>query len=63
MSIPAVGPTRIQWVLGFFLEIKWPGHEVDHSPPSNAKVNELSYTTILPICLHGMDMDNFFTMK
>jgi hypothetical protein len=22
MSIPAVGPTRIQWVLGFFLEIK-----------------------------------------
>jgi hypothetical protein len=36
------------------------GHEVDHSPPSSAKVkNEWSHTTTHLICLNGMDRDNF----
>jgi hypothetical protein len=46
----------IQWVPC----IKWLGHEVNLSPPSNAKVkNEWSYTTTSPICLHGADRGNF----
>jgi hypothetical protein len=39
----ALGPTHtpIQWVKGALsLEIKWPGHEADHSPPSSADVKE-----------------------
>jgi hypothetical protein len=36
-----LGPTGppIQWVLGIlFLEVKRPGREADHSPPSTAEV-------------------------
>jgi hypothetical protein len=43
MSRMALGPTQlpIQWVPGALsLEVKQLGHEVDHSPPSSAKVKE-----------------------
>jgi hypothetical protein len=42
-SRTALGPTQppIQWIPGALsLEIKRPGREADHSPPSNAKVKE-----------------------
>lgn len=40
--------------------IKWLRHEVNLSPPSNAKVkNEWSYTSTSPICLHGADRGIF----
>jgi hypothetical protein len=38
--------------------VKW-SHDVDCSLPSNAKVIEWSYNSSPPICLHGMDRDNF----
>jgi len=54
----ALGPTQppIQWVPGALsLGIKQLGHEANHSPLSSAKVkNAWSYTTIHPICIHGM---------
>ena len=34
--------------------------QVDHSPPSNAEVkNEQSYISPHPICLHGVDREDF----
>jgi hypothetical protein len=49
VSRPALGPTQppIQWVLGTLsLEVKRPGREGDHSPPSSAEVkNAWSYTS------------------
>jgi len=45
---------------GSLLEVKHPGCDVDHSPPSSAEMkNELSYTFTLLICLYGVDRDNF----
>jgi hypothetical protein len=45
-----MGPTQppIQWVPGALsLEVKQPGREADHSPPSSAKVkNAWSYTPL-----------------
>jgi hypothetical protein len=45
-------PTQppIHWVLGALsLEVKWLGHEDDHSPQSHTKVkNAWSYTSTLP---------------
>jgi hypothetical protein len=39
----------IQWVPGALsLGVKWPGHEVDHSPPSSAKVKESGAIHPLP---------------
>ena len=38
----------------FPLEVKWPGSEFDHSPPSIEK-NELSCTSALTVWLHGTD--------
>jgi hypothetical protein len=41
-SNPTLGPTQppIQWVLrAIFRGVKWPGREADHSPASNAEVN------------------------
>jgi len=41
VSRPALGPTwtPVQWVPGALsLEVKQPGHEADHSPPSSAEV-------------------------
>jgi hypothetical protein len=44
--------------------IKRLGREADHSPAFSAEVkNAWSYTPTSPICIHGMDNDNFiFTM-
>jgi hypothetical protein len=48
-SRTALGPTQppIQWIrAALSLGVKRPGHEVDHSPPSSAKVkNAWSYTS------------------
>jgi len=42
------------------LDIKWPWCEADHSSASSAKIkNERSYTSALPVCLNGMDRNNF----
>jgi hypothetical protein len=58
VSRMALGPTQppIQWVSGApSLAVKRPGREADHSPPSSAEVkNAYSYTSTLPIHLHGM---------
>jgi hypothetical protein len=55
---PAPGPTQppIQWALGALsLAVKRPEREADHSPPSSAEVNNAwSYTSTIPIRLHGM---------
>jgi hypothetical protein len=43
VSRTAVGPTQppIQWVPGVLsLEVKWPGREADHSPPSSAEIKK-----------------------
>jgi len=58
VSRPVLGPTQppIQWVPGTLsLEVKWPGHEADHSPPPHAEVmNAWSYTSNPPVRLHGV---------
>jgi hypothetical protein len=39
----ALEPTQppIQWIPGVLsLEVKWPGNDADHSPPSSAEVKE-----------------------
>jgi hypothetical protein len=42
---------------GFSLGTKRPGREADHSPPSSAEVkNAWSYTSALPIRLHGVEL-------
>jgi hypothetical protein len=54
----ALVPTQppIQWVPGALsLEVKLPGREADHSPPSSAEVkNAWSYISTPPIRLHGV---------
>jgi hypothetical protein len=49
MSRPALGPTQlpIHWVPGALtLGLKWPGCDVDHSPPSSAEANNVwNYTS------------------
>jgi hypothetical protein len=58
VSSPALGPTQppIQLVSGALsLEVKRPGREAEHSPPSNAEVNNAwNYTSISLIRLHIM---------
>jgi hypothetical protein len=58
VSRPILGPTQppIQWVPGALSRgIKRTGPEADHSPPSRAEVkNAWSYTSTLPIRLHGV---------
>ena len=40
--------------------VQWLGHEVDHSSPPDAQVqNEWSYTTALPIYPYDVDRYNF----
>jgi hypothetical protein len=48
--------SRIQWVTGTLsVGVKRPGREADHSPPSSTEVkNAWSYTSTLPIRLHGV---------
>jgi hypothetical protein len=43
---------------GLFLQgVKWPWHDINHPPTSNAKVqNEWNYS---PTCFNGMDTSNF----
>jgi hypothetical protein len=57
-SKTALGSTQppIQWVPGALsLEVKWPGREADHSPPSSAEVkNAWNYTSTHPILFHGV---------
>jgi len=49
MHSPAVGPT--QWVPRFFAGSKRSGHEVNHTSPSCAEIeNQWSYTSTPPIC-------------
>jgi hypothetical protein len=54
----ALGPTQplIRRVTGAVsLGVKWPGREADHSPSSTAEVETAwSYTSTLPIRLHGV---------
>jgi len=49
-------PLPIQWVPeALSLGVKWQVWEADHSPPSSAEVeNACSYTSTLPIRLHGV---------
>jgi len=45
---------------GSFLAVKWPGREVDVSPPSSAEgKNGQSYISTPALCRHGVDGDNF----
>jgi hypothetical protein len=57
-SRPALKPTQppIQWVpAALSLEAKRPGREADHSLPSSAELkNSWSYTSTLPIHVHGV---------
>jgi hypothetical protein len=56
-SRPALGPTQlpIQRVPGALsLGLKRPGREANHSPPSAKVKHACSYTSTLPIRLHGL---------
>ena len=59
---PAMGPTS--FIINVYRrslpEVKCPGRDVDYAPPCSAEVkNEWSYTSDSPMCLRGMDRDNF----
>jgi hypothetical protein len=58
MSRPALRPTQppIQWVPGTLSpELKWPGREADHSPPTNAEVQKTwAYTSTPPYVLMAL---------
>ena len=48
---------------GYFLGLKRPGREVDHTPPSSVEVkNELSCIPAHPVSLHGVEKENFMGM-
>jgi hypothetical protein len=57
VSRTAMGPAQpsIQWVPGALsLEVKWPGREAHHSPPTSAEVkNAWGYASTPPIYLLG----------
>jgi hypothetical protein len=58
---PSVVPTQppTLWVPTDISRVKQSRCELDHKPPRSAQVkNEWSYTSNLPICLHGVDRDN-----
>jgi hypothetical protein len=56
---PTFYATEYPW---FSLEVKWPGHEADHSPPSTTKVkNSWSYTATPPASSwHGAYLSNVY---
>jgi hypothetical protein len=57
-----LGPTQspIQWISMFFQGIKGLRHECKYSPPSTTEVkNGWNCNSTPPICLHGMDKENF----
>jgi hypothetical protein len=61
-SRPSWGPPSFpfSWFWLSFPEVKQPGHDVDHSPPSSDEVkNEWSYISTPPIRLHGEIRDKF----
>jgi hypothetical protein len=50
-----VHPTPIQWVpWALSPGVKWPGREVDHSPPTSAEVKKMWIYTSTLIHLHGV---------
>jgi len=54
----------VQWVRELFLGIKWPGREVDHSPPSSGEVkNKWSFTCTLPVSLYDVHREENLTLK
>jgi hypothetical protein len=54
----------IQWEPAFFPRVKRPERDVNHWPPSNVEVKrEWSYTSIPPICLYGVDKENFTFLR
>jgi hypothetical protein len=58
----ALGPTHLllNGYRGTFLGVKRPGREFNHSPPSTAEVNnDCYYISAYPVCLHGVDKENF----
>jgi hypothetical protein len=59
-STPALGPTQppIHYVTG----VKRPGLEADDSPPSSAEVNACSYTSMSPVRLHGMVLNQWIRL-
>jgi hypothetical protein len=57
-SRPVLIPSQrpVQWVPGFFVRIKRPGREDDHSLPFRAKVrNDWSYKSSPSVRIHGVD--------
>ena len=59
---PALGPTHPpnQWYLDPFPGVKRSQREVNCSSTSKVKFkNEWCYTSTQPICLRGVDRDNF----
>jgi len=49
---------------GYFLGMKWLGHDFDHySPPSSKMKNEWRYTNICHKCLHGMGRENVIFLQ
>jgi len=60
VQILDLGPIQppAQWVPGFFSRVKWPGHEVDSLPPSQAEVKNVWNCLFLFIsCVYLQDMD------
>jgi hypothetical protein len=51
-SRPVLGPSHpllLNWYRRYFVGVKWPEHEVNHSPASSVEVkNEWSYTSASP---------------
>jgi hypothetical protein len=60
MILP-LGPTQPSWAKGgFSFGGKQLGRELKHSTSCSAEVkNAWSYTSTPPVCLHGIDRDNF----
>jgi hypothetical protein len=57
---PTQPPT--QWVQGALsLRVKEPGHEADHSPPSDAIVKNVELYLQSPIPLHGVVINELNT--
>jgi len=59
-SGPALGPNKpsIQWVLGYFSEVNYPGCEVNHSTPISVEVrNEWSCASNPGIRLRGVERE------
>jgi hypothetical protein len=65
MSRPVLGFTQspIKWVPGSFPGVKRPGPEVNHTPSSAEVKNELSYTSVPPVCIDSLDDETFAFLK